>query len=206
MGEYLEYLVDRGVSPNVASFVGAATARVNVLGFEDRDPDPDELVRMQELVREAMEEGALGVASALIYAPGAYARPRSSSPWREAAGEFGGIYISHLRSEGNQLLEAFEEFMTIARDGWGPGGDLSPQGGRGRELAEDGRGDPAGGGGPGRGPPDHRRHVHLYRRGHRVGCGHAPLGPGRRARSLVRPPEGPRTPAPHRPGDGDPHR
>ena len=117
LGEYLEYLVDRGISPNVASFVGAATARVNVLGFEDRTPILTSLVRMQELVREAMEEGALGVASALIYAPGAYADTPELIALARAAGEFGGIYISHLRSEGNQLLEAFEEFMTIARDG-----------------------------------------------------------------------------------------
>lgn len=115
LGEYLEYLVDRGISPNVASFMGAATARVNVLGFEDRDPNPGELMQMQELVREAMGEGALGVSSALIYAPGAYADTPELIALAEAAGESGGIYISHLRSEGNQLLEAFEEFMTIAR-------------------------------------------------------------------------------------------
>ncbi len=115
LGEYLEYLVGRGISPNVASFVGAATARVNVLGFEDREPNPDELVQMQGLVREAMSEGALGVSSALIYAPGAYADTPELIALAEASGEYGGIYISHLRSEGNQLLEAFEEFMTIAR-------------------------------------------------------------------------------------------
>ncbi len=114
LGEYLEYLVERGVSPNVSSFMGAATARVNVLGFEDRKPSPEELVQMQELVREAMREGALGVASALIYAPGAYADTEELIALAQAAGEFGGIYISHLRSEGNQLLEAFEEFLTIA--------------------------------------------------------------------------------------------
>ncbi|MBT8398190.1 MAG: D-aminoacylase [Gemmatimonadetes bacterium] len=116
LGEYLEYLVDRGVSPNVASFMGAATARVNVLGFEDRAPSPEELTEMQEQVRQAMREGALGVASALIYAPGAYAETSELIALAEAAGEFGGIYISHLRSEGNRLLEAFDEFLTIARE------------------------------------------------------------------------------------------
>ncbi len=116
LGEYLEYLVERGVSPNVASFMGAATARINVLGFEDRAPSAEELVQMQELVREAMQEGALGVASALIYAPGAYALTPELIALAEVAGEFDGIYISHLRSEGNQILEAFEEFMTIARE------------------------------------------------------------------------------------------
>ena len=116
LGEYLEYLVARGVSPNVASFMGAATARVNVLGFEAKAPSEDELAGMQELVREAMQEGALGVASALIYAPGAYAQTPELVALAEVAGEFGGIYISHLRSEGNQILEAFEEFLAIARE------------------------------------------------------------------------------------------
>lgn len=116
LGEYLQYLVDRGVSPNVASFMGAATARINELGFEDRPPSAEELARMQELVREAMQEGALGLASALIYAPGAYAQTPELIALAKATGEFDGIYISHLRSEGNQLLEAFEEFMAIARE------------------------------------------------------------------------------------------
>ena len=116
LGEYLEYLVNRGVSPNIASFMGAATARINVLGFADRAPSSEELGRMQELVREAMGEGALGLASALIYAPGAYAQTPELIALARAAGEYGGIYISHLRSEGNQILEAFDEFMTIARE------------------------------------------------------------------------------------------
>jgi len=121
LGEYLEYLEVRGVSPNVASFMGAATARINVLGFDDRDPSADELERMKGLVREAMEEGALGVASALIYAPGAYADTPELTALAGAAGEYGGIYISHLRSEGNQLLEALEEFLSIARTAGVPG-------------------------------------------------------------------------------------
>jgi len=116
LGEYLEYLETRGVSPNVASFIGATTARVNVLGFEDRSPSPEELVRMQEIVREAMREGALGVASALIYTPGAFAETPELIALARAGGEYGGIYISHLRSEGNQFLEALEEFLTIARE------------------------------------------------------------------------------------------
>jgi N-acyl-D-amino-acid deacylase len=116
LGEYLEYLVDRGVSPNVASFMGAATARINVVGFADRAPSPDELVSMQDQVREAMQEGALGLASALIYAPGAYAETPELVALAKASGEFGGLYISHLRSEGNQILEALEEFMTIAAE------------------------------------------------------------------------------------------
>ena len=116
LGEYLEYLEARGVSPNVASFIGAATARRNILGFEDRGPTPTELEAMQEIVREAMREGALGVASALIYTPGNFADTPELIGLARASGEYGGIYISHLRSEGNQLLEALEELITIARE------------------------------------------------------------------------------------------
>jgi N-acyl-D-amino-acid deacylase len=116
LGEYLEFLETRGVSPNVASFLGAATARVNVLGFADRDPSPQELERMLDIAREAMQEGALGVASALIYTPGSFAKTPELIALARVAGQYGGIYISHLRSEGNQLLEAFEEFLTIARE------------------------------------------------------------------------------------------
>jgi len=121
LGEYLEYLAARGVSPNVASFVGATTARINVLGFQDRDPTPKELEEMQEIVREAMREGALGVASALIYTPGAFAGTPELIALAGASGEYGGIYISHLRSEGNQLLEALEELITISREAGVPG-------------------------------------------------------------------------------------
>lgn len=116
LGEYLEYLEARGVSPNVASFLGAATARVNVLGFADRDPNPQELERMLDIVREAMEEGALGVASSLIYTPGSFAKTPELIALARVAGEYGGIHASHLRSEGNQLLEALGEFLTIARE------------------------------------------------------------------------------------------
>ena len=116
LGEYLEYLEARGVSPNVASFIGATTARINVLGFEDRAPNVEELERMQQIVRDAMAEGALGVASALIYTPGNFAETPELIALARAGGEYGGIYISHLRSEGNQLLESLEELITIARE------------------------------------------------------------------------------------------
>lgn len=115
LGEYLEGLVARGVSTNVASFVGATTVRIHVLGYADRSPDPDELQQMQELVRQAMREGALGVGSSLIYAPAAYATTRELTALAAAAGESGGLYISHLRSEGNRLLEAVDELIAIAR-------------------------------------------------------------------------------------------
>lgn len=116
LGEYLDHLVNKGVSPNVASFVGAATVRVNVLGLAARAPAPAELERMRRLVRQAMREGALGVGSALIYQPGLYARtPELVVLCREAA-RYGGMYISHLRSEGNRFLEGVDELITIARE------------------------------------------------------------------------------------------
>jgi N-acyl-D-amino-acid deacylase len=116
LDQYLQFLVDKGVSPNVASFVGAATVRENVLGFANRDPTPEELDRMQAIVRQAMEDGALGVASALIYAPGFYAKTPELTALAAAAAPYGGMYISHIRSEGNQFLQAIDELLTIARD------------------------------------------------------------------------------------------
>ncbi|HEX7119864.1 MAG TPA: D-aminoacylase [Longimicrobiales bacterium] len=115
LGEYLEHLVARGVSTNVASFVGATTVRIHEVGYEDRPPTPEELARMQELVRQAMEEGALGVGSSLIYAPAFYADTDELVALAAAAGEYGGLYISHIRSEGNRLLEAVDEVIEIAR-------------------------------------------------------------------------------------------
>ena len=114
LGEYLEHLVSAGVSPNVASFVGATTVRVHELGMQNRAPTPDQLQRMQNLVAEAMREGALGVGSALIYAPGFYAATDELIARTRTAGAYGGMYISHMRSEGNQLLRALDELISIA--------------------------------------------------------------------------------------------
>jgi N-acyl-D-amino-acid deacylase len=114
LGEYLEHLVARGVSPNVASFVGATTVRMHVLGEDDIDPNPGQLRAMQALVRDAMREGALGVGSSLIYAPAFYAETEELVALMQAAAEFGGRYISHLRSEGNRLLESVDELIEIA--------------------------------------------------------------------------------------------
>jgi N-acyl-D-amino-acid deacylase len=116
LGEYLDFLVRRGVSQNVASFVGAATVRIHELGEADRAPTPEELARMQDLVRAAMREGALGVGSSLIYAPGTYATTAELVALARAAGESGGGYVSHLRSEADRLLEALEELITIGRE------------------------------------------------------------------------------------------
>ena len=116
LGEYLEFLETRGVSPNVASYIGATTIRVHELGYENRAPTDEELERMQELVRAAMREGALGIGSSLIYAPAFYAQTDELIALNRAAGEYGGRYISHMRSEGNRLLEAVEELLTVARE------------------------------------------------------------------------------------------
>jgi N-acyl-D-amino-acid deacylase len=113
LGEYLDYIVERGVAPNVASFVGATTVRIHELGHEDRAPTPEELERMKSLVHQAMREGALGVGSSLIYAPAFFADTEELVALAAAAGEHGGMYISHIRDEGAGLLEALEEFFAI---------------------------------------------------------------------------------------------
>jgi len=120
LAEYLDWLVKRGISPNVASFVGATTVRVHEIGYADRAPTPEELARMQALVRQAMEDGALGVGSALIYAPGFYAKTPELVALMQAAAPYHGMYISHMRSEGNRLLEAVDELLTIARESNAP--------------------------------------------------------------------------------------
>ena len=116
----LESLAKRGLSMNVASFVGAATVRVNVLGEDDVQPTPAQLIAMRKLVRQAMEDGAMGVGSALIYAPGTFARTDELTALTTEAGKCGGIYISHMRSEGDRLLEATDELIEISRRSGAP--------------------------------------------------------------------------------------
>ena len=116
LGEYLAFLEKKGTSTNVASFVGATTVRIHELGYADRTPSPEELGRMRALVRAAMEEGALGVGSSLIYAPAFYAKTDELIALCEEAAKYGGMYISHIRSEGNALLEAVDELIRIARE------------------------------------------------------------------------------------------
>jgi N-acyl-D-amino-acid deacylase len=115
LGGYLEHLVARGVSPNVASFMGATTARIHEIGYADRPPTADELARMKKLVRAAMEEGAMGLSTALIYTPAYYADTAEIVALAEVAAEYDGLYASHIRNEGDSLLEAFEEFLEVVR-------------------------------------------------------------------------------------------
>jgi N-acyl-D-amino-acid deacylase len=116
LGEYLEHLAKKGVSPNVASFVGATTLRIHEIGYADRPPTPAELQRMQSLARQAMQEGALGIGSSLIYAPAFYAHTEELIALSRAVAPYGGLYISHMRSEGQRLLEGIDELITISRE------------------------------------------------------------------------------------------
>jgi len=115
LDEYLRFLEDRGVSPNVASFIGAETPRAHVVGYDDREATPDEVEQMRQLVRQAMEEGAVGVASSLIYPPGSFADTEELIALARVAAEYDGLYASHLRNEGDGLLEALDELITTAR-------------------------------------------------------------------------------------------
>ncbi len=116
LGEYLESLQRRGISPNVASFVGISTIRENQLGKENRAPNPEEMERMKVLVKQAMEEGAMGTTCALIYAPDNYATTEELIELSKVAAPYGGMYISHMRSEGNNILAAVDETIRIARE------------------------------------------------------------------------------------------
>src|SRR6266550_533236 len=116
LAEYLRYLETRGVSCNVASFVGATTIRENVIGFEDKAPTPEQLDQMRELVRKEMEAGALGIGTSLIYPPAFYAKTDELVELCKVAAKYQGKYISHMRSEGNRLLEALGELIRISRE------------------------------------------------------------------------------------------
>src|SRR5437870_8145450 len=113
LAEYLRYLETRGVSCNVASFIGATTIRENVIGFEDKAPTPEQLDQMRELVRKEMEAGALGIGTSLIYPPAFYAKTDELIELCKVAAKYQGKYISHMRSEGNRLFEALDELLRI---------------------------------------------------------------------------------------------
>jgi len=117
LGQYLEYLEKKGVSQNMASFVGLNTIREHELGYANRAPTPEEMERMKGLVKQAMEEGALGVTTALIYAPGNYATTEELIELSKVAAPYGGMYIAHMRSEGNSIFQAVDETIRISREG-----------------------------------------------------------------------------------------
>ena len=116
LADYLRYLETRGISCNVASFIGATTIRENVIGFEDKSPTPQQLDEMRALVRREMEAGALGIGTSLIYPPAFYAKTPELIELCKVAAKYQGKYISHMRSEGNQLLEALDELIQISRE------------------------------------------------------------------------------------------
>jgi len=116
LAEYLQYLEKRGISCNVASFIGATTIREYVIGFEDKPPTPEQLDQMRDLVRKEMEAGALGIGTSLIYPPAFYAKTDELIELCKIAASYQGKYISHMRSEGNQLFEALDELLRIARE------------------------------------------------------------------------------------------
>src|SRR6266481_5241109 len=116
LAEYLQYLETHGISCNVASFIGATTIREYVIGFEDKQPTPEQLDEMRELVRKEMEAGALGIGTSLIYPPAFYAKTEELIELCKVAAKYQGKYISHMRSEGNQLFEALDELLRIARE------------------------------------------------------------------------------------------
>jgi N-acyl-D-amino-acid deacylase len=120
LGEYLEMLQKKGISPNVASFVGAATVRTNLLGEADVQPNAQQLAAMQALVKQAMEEGALGLTDALIYSPNTYAKTPELIALAKVSAQCGGMYIAHIRSEGDRLEEAVQESIDIAQASGAP--------------------------------------------------------------------------------------
>lgn len=117
LDEYLQSLERRGIAPNVASFIGATSVRIHELGYANRLPNAEELARMKALVKQAMEDGALGVGSSLIYAPANYSSTEELIELCKVAGEYGGMYITHMRSEGNNIFGAVNETIRIAREG-----------------------------------------------------------------------------------------
>jgi N-acyl-D-amino-acid deacylase len=116
LGEYLNYLEKKGISCNVASFVGATTIRMNIIGEDNRDPSPAEMESMKLLVKQAMEEGAMGVGTSLIYPPAFFAKTNELIELSKVASAYGGSYISHMRSEGDKLYESVEELISIAKE------------------------------------------------------------------------------------------
>lgn len=116
LGEYFTYLQKKGVTPNFASFVGATTVRSYVLGYENRKPTTNELEQMKTLVREAMQDGAMGVGSSLIYAPADYASTEELIELCKVASEYNGMYITHMRSESDHIYKGLNETFRIAKE------------------------------------------------------------------------------------------
>ena len=120
LDEYFDFIEKRGIAPNIATFVGATTVRVNTLGYDDIDPDPAQLDAMRTMVQEAMDDGAMGVGSSLIYAPASYAETPELIALATESARCGGMYISHMRNESDHVLEAIDELIEISEKSGGP--------------------------------------------------------------------------------------
>lgn len=116
LASYLQFLEKKGVSQNVASYIGATTLRLNVIGNEDKQPTPEQMQQIRDIVREEMELGALGIGTSLIYPPAFFAKTEELIEMCKVAAQYKGKYISHMRSEGNQLLEAVDELIRISKE------------------------------------------------------------------------------------------
>jgi N-acyl-D-amino-acid deacylase len=116
LAEYLQHMEDRGISTNIASFVGASSVRIHELGYDDRDPSEEELESMKMLVRQAMEEGAMGLGSSLPYIPAPFSTTEELIALTKVVAEYDGLYISHIRNEGDEIFPAVEELITIVRE------------------------------------------------------------------------------------------
>ena len=116
LGEYLQYMEDRGISTNIASFVGASTVRIHEMGYADRDPSEQELENMKRHVHQAMREGAMGLGSSLPYIPAPFATSEELIALTEVVAEYDGMYISHIRDEGDEIFAAVEELINIVRE------------------------------------------------------------------------------------------
>ncbi|RPD93234.1 D-aminoacylase [Aureibaculum marinum] len=116
LGQKLNEMVNKGVSPNIASFIGATTLRINTVGYDNRVPTKQELDSMKMMVKQAMEEGAMGIGSSLIYAPAFYSSTEELIEISKVAAQYDGLYISHIRSEGNKILESIDELLQIAKE------------------------------------------------------------------------------------------
>ena len=180
LSEYLQQLEKRGVSTNVASFVGATTIREHVIGLEDKKATAEQMEQMRALVRQEMEAGALGVGSSLIYAPAFYASTEELIELCKVAAQYKGKYISHIRSEGNRLRPGRRRADSYQPRGGAARRDLSPQGGRQGQLGQARRGHRESRKGPRRRAEDHRRHVHLHCGRDRARRGDAAMGSRRR--------------------------
>ena len=112
----MEFLIKKGISPNITSFIGATTVRIHEIGYEERDPTAEELEKMKDLVEQAMKEGAFGIGSALVYVPAFFAKTTELIELCKIASKYGGIHITHIRSEAKQLLEAIDELITISKE------------------------------------------------------------------------------------------